>query len=171
MEVAGSFSYVKIFRQHSKTRHLNQIVNHTRVRGCLYLEKVQYFCSNGLMTDTPSNIPGHDQSCYKQYSEANIVGTKACPSYEAFSLSVETVIEGCLLPELSICKEDFKELERKVNVALDVCWMLWNRINPIVVYGFSSEAQEVLSNMKNSVIQLTNCTNTPSPRDPSQRAT
>ena len=92
--------------------------------GCLYLEKVQYFCSNGLMTDTPSNIPAHDQSCYKQYSEANIVGTKACPSYEAFSLSVETVIEGCPLPELSICKEDFKELERKVNVALDVCWML-----------------------------------------------
>ena len=86
------------------------------------------------MTDTPSNIPAHDQSCYKQYSEANIVGTKACPSYEAFSLSVETVIEGCPLPELSICKEDFKELERKVNVALDVCWMLWSRINPYLLF-------------------------------------
>ena len=49
--------------------------------------------------------------------------------------------------------------------------MLWNRRNPILFYVFSSAAQEVLLNMKNTVIQLTNCTNTPSPRDPFQRAT
>ena len=67
--------------------------------------------------------------------------------------------------------ELFKELERKVNIGRLLGAMKSQKPHIIVFYAFSSAAQEVLSNMKNTVIQLTNCTNTPSPRDPFQRAT